>query len=175
MLADELKRIRIEKKLHNKMQENNKSGAAEVIALLELITLIANKSKHVISGTVIIGCDNKKTCNKIVNKVIKTSTHAQEAGAEIAIIKRELKKIKFEVEIKHVKSHVKMSGTWRQQLFLHLIKEYDFKARETVEKSNKNERDTNMKYYGHYTLLENEHMTSRSMKEIIRIIDAKKK
>ena len=51
------------------------------------------------------GHDNKKSHNKIVNEIVKPSLHAQEDGAEIAMTKKKLKTIKFEVEIKHAKSH----------------------------------------------------------------------
>ena len=58
-----------------------------------------------------MGYDNKKSCNEIVNKIVKPSLYAQEGGAEIAMIKKKLKTIKFDVETKHVKSHQKVVGT----------------------------------------------------------------
>ena len=80
------------------------------MVLLELITIIANKGEHVNSGKMLMGRDNKKSYNKIVNKIVKQSLHAQEGGAEIAMIKKKLKTMKFEVEIKYVKSHQKVVG-----------------------------------------------------------------
>ena len=76
----------------------------------------------------------------------------QEVGTEIAMIKREIKKIKFDVDIKHVKSHVKETGTWRQQSLLNLIKECSSEARETREKIKYKENNTNMIYFGCYAL-----------------------
>ena len=105
ILTDKEKTIRIEKKLCHKKWENNTSGIAETIVLLELITTIANKSEHANSGKILIGHDNKKSHNKIVNKIVKLSLHAQEGSAEIVMMKKKLKMIKFEVEIKHAKSH----------------------------------------------------------------------
>ena len=96
------------------------SGIAEKMVLLELMTIIVNKGEQINSGKILIGHDNKKSCNKIVNKIVKPSLHAQEDGAEIAMTKKKLKTIKFEVEIKHAKSHQKVVGTWRQQPLLHL-------------------------------------------------------
>ena len=81
--------------------------------LLELIEVIEKKSRHINQGKITIGFDYRKSHNKIIKDIKKTSDYVQEAGAEIVMIKKEIKKIKFEVEIKHIKSHAKDAGTWR--------------------------------------------------------------
>ena len=88
MLIDKLKHARVEKKLHNKKWENNASDIAEVIVLLELIAAIANKAKHISNRKIIIGIDHKKSYDKIVNNMKKTSDYVQEVDAEIVIIKK---------------------------------------------------------------------------------------
>ena len=46
------------------------------MVLLELMTTIANKGEHANLGKTLIGCDNKKSHDKIVNKIVKLSLHA---------------------------------------------------------------------------------------------------
>ena len=70
---------------------------------------------------------------------------------------------------------MKEIGTWGQQPLLHLIKECDRKARETREKIKERDRDTNMKYFRYCVMSANKNIISRSEKEAIRIIHAKKK
>ena len=72
---------------------------AEVIMLLELITILEKKGRHIQSGGIKIGFDNKKGYRKIVEKITRSNMLAQEAGAEISMIKKLIGKIKFEVEI----------------------------------------------------------------------------
>jgi len=84
-----------------------------VLVLLELIKVIEKKSRHINQGKITIGFDYRKSHNKIIKDIKKTSDYIQEASVEIAIRKKEIKKIKFEVEIKYIKSHAKDAGTWR--------------------------------------------------------------
>ena len=49
-----------------------------------------------------------KSHRKMSKNIKKLNEYALESGAEMAIIKKELEKIKFEVETKHIKSHDKI-------------------------------------------------------------------
>ena len=86
-----MKQTRVENKLCHKKWGNNASSIAKVMVILELITMIANKSKHISDGKITIGHNHEKSHNKIVNEVKKISDYVQEAGVEMSIIKRELK------------------------------------------------------------------------------------
>jgi len=175
IITDEFKRTNLENRLYHKKWENNTPGIAEVMVLLKLVTVIAKKSKHITQGKIVIGYDHRKSYSKIIKNIKKTSEYVQEAGAKIAMIKRELEKIKFNVESKYIKSHDKIKGTWRQEPLLHLIKECDSKAREIRETIKEKVGNTNIKYFGYYTLSMNGNIIGRSTKEAIRVIDAKKK
>ena len=61
---------------------------------------------------------------------MRSNMLAQEAGAEISMIKKLIGKIKFEVEIQLVKEQENQIGRYNIYLLKHLIKECDKKARE---------------------------------------------
>ena len=58
------KRVRTENVLYHKKWEKNTPGMAEVIILLELITVLEKKGRHMQSGGIKIGFDNKKGYKK---------------------------------------------------------------------------------------------------------------
>ena len=99
------KRELLSNQLYHKHQINNMAGIAEVIMLLELITVIERKGRGIEEGKIVIGIDNKKAYRKIVNEIKKSNKYTQEAGAEIAMIKRVIKKINFKVEILLVREY----------------------------------------------------------------------
>ena len=78
--------------------------------------------------------------------------YAQEAGAEIAMIKKLLEKIKFEVEIELVRGYEKEIETYRQQTLKHLICECNQSARRTREEIYKRDNISNIKFYSSYSL-----------------------
>ena len=73
--------------------------------LLEVITALERRGKHIEHGKIEIGFDNRMQQRNLVASIKKSNVCAQEAGAEIAMIKQLRKKIKFEIEIKLVKGH----------------------------------------------------------------------
>ena len=81
------------------------------------------------SGGMKIRFDNKKRYRKIVEKIMRSNMLAQEAGAEISMIKKLIGKIKFKVEIQLVKGHEDKIGQYNTNPLKHLIKEYDEKVR----------------------------------------------
>ena len=86
----------------------------------------------------------KKGYKKIVNQVQKSNMHAQEAGAEISMIKTLLRKIKFEVRLKLVRGHEDPTGQCNTQRLKYLIKECDLKASKARENVLSNEITTNI-------------------------------
>ena len=91
--------------LHHKNWEDNTSGCADVIALLELITMLEKNGKHINQGEIRIGFDCKKAYKKIVKSILKCNVCAQEAGGEIGMIKTSLNKIKCNVILQLVRGH----------------------------------------------------------------------
>lgn len=67
--------------------EDNASGVAEIIALLELIAVLERKGQHVSEGEIRIGFDYKKGHKKIMKSILKCNVCAEEAGAEMPMIK----------------------------------------------------------------------------------------
>ena len=102
IIANVEKKELISNELYHKEWEHNTSESAEVIVLLELITLLEKKGKGISRGKIVIGVDYKRAHRKIMKDIKKSNEYVQEARAEIAMIKRLLKKIEFEVEIKLV-------------------------------------------------------------------------
>ena len=93
--------------MYHKRWEHNAPGVAEVIVLLELVEVSERRGRHIEEVKITIGVDNRKSHDKVVNAIRKTSEHAQNAGAEIAQIKKVINKIKCEIKIKLVKGHPK--------------------------------------------------------------------
>ena len=161
--------------LYHKEWKENMAGIAEVITLLELITVLERRGRHINEGCIEIGFDNKKQYQRLMNRMKKSNMWAQEAGAEVAMIKYQLKKIKFEVKIKLIRGHEKQIGTYEQNPTKHLIKECDREARKTREKIKMKSNKTNIKFNGSYCIKRDGNMQSRAIQEMIRIIDAKEK
>jgi len=96
--------------LYHQRWGDNTTRAAEVITLLELLKVIEKKSRYILNRKIKIGFDNKKGYNKIVNRIYKLNVYVQEAGAEVVMIKKVLKKIKFDIEISLEKGHDNQIG-----------------------------------------------------------------
>ena len=174
MLTDTKRTFEISNELYHKRWGDNTPGVAEFLVLLELITVIERRGRHISNGKITIGFDNKKHHRNIVNEVNKSNVYALEAGAEISEIKRKLRKIKFEVQIIWNRGHEVKIGTYEQNPTKHLIRECDARARKGRELIRKKKEITNVKFYGNYGLKRDDGLQSRSTNEIIRIIDAKK-
>ena len=97
--------------------------------------------------------------------------YTQEAEAKIAMIKKLLMRIKFEVEMRLVKEYENEIGLYYHQPIKHLIKECDMAARKTREEINEWENNDNIKFYRYYSLHKNGTVQSRSIQEAIRITD----
>ena len=67
--------------------------------LLELITVLERRDRHINNGIITIGFDNRRHYQNIVNEIYKPNAYAIEAGAEIAEIKKKINEIKFQVNI----------------------------------------------------------------------------
>jgi len=161
--------------LFHKEWNENTAGVAEVITLLELITVLERRGRHINEGCIEIGFDNKKQYHRLMSKMSKSNMWAQEAGAEVAMIKEHLKQIKFEVRIKLIKGHEKQIGRYDQNPTKHLLKECDREARRTRETIKMKNSLTNIKFNGSYCIKQDGKIQSRAIQEMIRIIDAKEK
>ena len=84
----------------------NTSKGAEMITLLELIEVIGNKGKHITSGKIKIGFDNRTSYKKITQALLKPSEYTQDSGAAIVRIKTIMKEVSFDIELVLVKGHV---------------------------------------------------------------------
>ena len=62
-------------KLYYKTWEQNTLGLAEVIILLELITVIERKGRNISQGKVRIGMDYKRVYRKILNDIKKSNEY----------------------------------------------------------------------------------------------------
>ena len=65
-----------------------------------------------------------------MNQIYKHNTYAQEAGSEVAMIKKLLQKIKFDVEISLEKGHGKIIGSYQINPLKYLLRECDKTSRE---------------------------------------------
>ena len=93
--------------LYHEKEYTNISGVAKLIVLLELITVLERRERHIANGKIRIGFDNRKNNWNIISSIKKGNIHTQEAGREIAIIKKMIGKIQFAVEIKLTKGDEK--------------------------------------------------------------------
>jgi len=87
ILADEHKRFKKEQILYHKQWNNNSSGVAEVLVLLELLEVMEYKGQHIEEGKISIGFDHRQAYKKIVSQIKRNNVYAQESGAEISCIK----------------------------------------------------------------------------------------
>jgi len=174
ILTSKDKAFKVEKGIYSRNWEDNSSGCAEVIVLLELVTVIEKKGWHITQGEIAIGFDCKKAHKKIVKLLLKSNEYAKEAGGEIATIKKLLSKIRFNVVLKLVRGHEEEIEQYQLQPLKHLIRECDMKAKKEREDVMNRDRDTNIKYYGSYALKKENVVLSRSIQESVRIIDSKK-
>ena len=88
--------------LYHKNWRVNANKGAEAITLLDLLSVLEQKEKSVSSGKVIAVVDNSKVCRSIISNIAKPRDYT-DVGAEIAQMKRLLKKMRFEVEFKLVR------------------------------------------------------------------------
>ena len=167
-------RLLIHNTIYHKEWKDNTCKGAEAITLLELIEVIVTKGKHIPTGKIKIGFDNRLAYRKIVNAILKPSTYAQDSGAEISRIKTLLKEVSFEIELVLVKGHEAPKRPFQVQPLQHLINECDAKARRARENINSYPSTTNIKYVGQYAITHDKRIVSRSIKEIIRTTDSKR-
>ena len=104
-----------------------------MITLLELISVLEIRGKNVPSGKIVIVLDNRKVYRGLINDIIKPGIHTQNAGVEIAQIKRLLRKIHFKVEFKLVRGHRVLIGPFQSKPSEHLIRLCNEKSKITRE------------------------------------------
>jgi len=140
---------------------------------LELITVIERKGRNISGGKIIIGVDYKRAYKKIIDEIRKPNEYAQESGAEIAMIKQLIRKINFDVEIKLIRGHEKGVVHYQNEPVKWLIRQCDKEAEQAREEARTQSRDSNIKYYGRYSLMKDGIVQMRSIKEMLRVIDSK--
>jgi len=79
----------------------------------------------------------------------------------------------FEVEIKLMKGHEKGVLHYQREPVKRLIQLCDKEAEEARENARLKMSESNIKFYGCYSLKKGEIMQMRSIKEILRVIDAR--
>jgi len=76
IITDVEKKSILKNQLYHKECSDNTLGIAEVIVLLELITILEQKGHHIRSGKIKIGFDNRKQYRKIKNDIKKSNVYA---------------------------------------------------------------------------------------------------
>ena len=84
--------------------------------------MLERRGREIDHRKIEIGIDYRRNHKIIMSATKKSKEYAKESGAEIARIKRILKKIKFDVEIKLIKGHENNIGEYRRNPTKHLIK-----------------------------------------------------
>jgi len=107
-----------------------------------------------------------------MSAIKKSNEYVKESGAEIARIKRLLKKIKFDIEINLIRGHENNIGEYRRNPTKHLIKNCDARARIKRENIEIEESENNIKWYGNYALTRNNVAQIQSTNAVLRMIDA---
>ena len=156
---------------HNRWGFNTIKGA-EAIMLLELMSVLRNRGREINHGKITVGIDNRKVYNGITRPLLKPSSYIQDAGAEIAQIRRLRKEIKFQIEFKCLKIKKGTRSNMNVNPLDHLLKLCDRKALEMRIKSEEQERTTNIKYVGYHAMEINDEISTNSVKEAIRNRDA---
>ena len=173
IISDTNRKFEISNEMYHKRWRENTSGSAEVLVMLELITVLERRGRHINQGSIAIGFDNKKHHCNIVKEIYKINVYAMEAGAEIAAIKEKMKQINFQVNIVWNKGHENEIGLCKKHLTKHLLRECDKRARSVCENLYLKEKISNIKFYGNYYLMQDDQCQLKLINEIIRIIDAK--
>jgi len=172
IVTDEMNEEIIENTIYHKAWRNNTNKGAEAIVLLELITMLHKRGKNITRGKITIAIDNRKVHNGVTIEIVKASTYNQDAGAEIAQIRRLLNEIRFKVEFKLVKIKKGTPSQFMMNPGDHLLKICDQKAKIMRMQCYERDADTNIKYVGYYSLRINGEMSTNSVKEAIRKRDA---
>ena len=73
ILTDVEKSFKYENILYHKYWKDNVPGSAEVIVLLELISVLERKGRHIEQGEIRIGFDHKKGYKKIIKSILKSN------------------------------------------------------------------------------------------------------
>ena len=76
MIGNKENRLLLSNKLYYKDWRYNTSGLAEVVVLLELIIILAEKSKYMQNDKIVIGMDYKQAHKKIKREICKSSEYA---------------------------------------------------------------------------------------------------
>ena len=173
-IRDAKKQLLSKNSMHHKQWQNNTSAGAEAVVLLELMEILERKGRHISQGKTQIGFDNRIVHKKIVENIAKASIFAQDAGAEIAQIKSLKDKIKFEIELLLVRGHEKIVSPYSSAPLKHLIKECDENAKKIRTLTHEKPGVHNIKFLGSFAITQDGVVINRSIKEAIRIIDARK-
>ena len=103
----------------------------------------------------------------------KASQYTQDGGATIEAIEEELNRAVIHITLEHTKRQPKSGEQFQNNLESFLIKECDVKAKLTRETERLNSAITSIKNNRVYLLTKNGNILDRSIKELIRIEDAK--
>ena len=158
--------------VYHKEQNENMVVRAEAITLLELIKIVERKGRGITHGRLVIRVDNCLVYHRIVENIAKPNVYAQDAGAEIAQIKKLIEKAKFDIQLELVKGHKKLKGNYSQRPLQYLIKECNLEVIRQRERLSELNEIHNIKYEGFCAVKHKGVICSKSIKEAIRNIDA---
>ena len=91
--------------------------------------MIEKKRRNINRGKIEVALDNSKFHRGIANDIVKLCKHAQDAGAEVAQMRRLLKNIRFEVDFKLVRGRKTPRGLFKRKPLDHLIRLCDKEAK----------------------------------------------
>ena len=97
-ITDEKKQKMMHNTLFHKSWSNNTVKGAEAIMLLELVTVLYKRSKSIALAKTTIAVDNWKKHRGLVDETCKVSYFFQDAGAEIAQIRKLVKETQYKIE-----------------------------------------------------------------------------
>ena len=172
VITDQKNEEVIENTLYHKAWRNNTIKGAEAIVLLELVMVLHKRGRNVTQGKICVSIDNKKVFDGVTKTIVKASTYTQDAGAEIAQIRRLVKEMKFQIEFKLVKIKKGTHSCYSVNPGDCMMKICDKKAQAMRRKCYRYEPDTNIQHVGLYSLNINGEISTNSIKEAIRKRDA---
>ena len=133
-------------RLFHKKQDKNSSKVAEAVVLLELVKVIASKSRNIREGKIIIALDCREVYKSIVNKIFKSTKLVGDGGGEIALIRKAISTATIQIEFQLKRGHPNKQPLFCQNPLQQMVCECDKRATEEREMSSERSNTTNLKF-----------------------------
>ena len=146
--------------------------SGEGVGILELIKQLVKNTASVDSGELIMFADNKYAVKGYYDEKNKESDCTREAGGIIEAIRREVKKLKYEVALQYSNTKANPTREFETQPGPVLMKRCDEKSKENRKKLQLGELQRNAKNEGEAVPILNGNIRDKSASTLIREIDA---